>query len=127
MEMLTTRVELGGGEWAELYVEVKQVTSRLHEAEVRKHVRPLEDEPLLMSELSAGQKPWPSDGIVNAAAVDQSRVAEIYALYQVKAWSLGPVDQQTIDDLPKKLFNRLREEIDKLYDVPPLPGSAVGS
>ncbi len=127
MEMLTKRVELGGGEWAELYAEVKQVTSRLHEAEVRKHVRPLETEPLLMSELGTGQKPWPGDCIVNAAAVDQSRIAEIYVLYQVKSWSLGLVDQQTVDDMSKALFGRLRTEIDKLYDVPPLPGSVAES
>jgi hypothetical protein len=122
-EIPTTRVDLGGGHWAVLFNEVKRITARLHEGEIRRHLRPVEEEPLLWSEIEGGQKPWPNDYLLNPADVDQARIAEIYALHQVKEWSFGPVDQATLDDMPRDAFIALRAAVDAHYESDPLAGS----
>jgi hypothetical protein len=127
MEMKTIKVDLGGGHWAELYEQVKRKTARLHEDEIRKHFRPLETDPLLMSELSSGQKPWPSDFVINPEAVDQSRIADIYALYQTARWSFGEVCQDVLDDMPRDQFKALKLAIDEAYEVDPLARSGGDS
>ena len=123
MEMPTERVDLRGNNWAELYVEMKRITARLHEAEIRKHMRPLDETPMLASELRSEARKWPEDFVIDTAAVDSGRVAEHYMLHQVKEWSFGPVDQATIDDMPKHAFDELRAEIDRRYVPNPLPAS----
>ncbi|MCK5642370.1 MAG: hypothetical protein KAJ19_16305 [Gammaproteobacteria bacterium] len=119
-EIPTTRVDLGNGHWADLYTEVKRITARLHEGEIRQHLRPLGEEPLLWSELTSEQKPWPNDYVLNPADVDQARIAEIYVLHQVKDWDFGPVDQATLDDMPRDAFIALRAAIDAQYESDPL-------
>jgi len=126
MEITTTRIDLGGGDWAEAYGQVKRVTMRLHEQEIQKHFRPLDDEPLLLSDLTEKRKGWPEDFVVNAAAVDNGRIAELYMLHQVKAWSFGPVDQETIDGMTRDKFEELRKALDGLYEPNPLAAGGEG-
>ena len=124
MEIATERIDLGEGQWADMFTEVKRVTARLHEAEIRKHLRPVDDRPLAFSDVLSGAREWPKDYLINPAAVDHGLVAEVYALHQVKAWSFGPVTQETLDNMPKRFFELLRNDIDERYQADPLQGAA---
>jgi hypothetical protein len=131
MEQPTTRIELPNGAWADVYREVLRKTARLQEAELRRHMTPVEtmgsEAKLLLSELRAGKEP-PKDGdyLVDFAAVDNDAINDTYILNQVREWSFGlPVTREAIDNMPSAAYKALVEGMDRLYKTVPLanPGT----
>jgi hypothetical protein len=52
---------------------------------------------------------------VDLGKVDFDAVNDVLILGQVKEWSFGPVDQETLDGLSEDMRNKLVEEVNKLY------------
>jgi len=127
MELQTVRVELSNGGFAVLFKDVLRKTARLHEAELKKYMVPVEtmadgSGKILISELQAGKEPPKKpDYLIDFNEIDPDSVNRIYLLNQVKEWSLGPVDANTVDNLlTDDDYKALVKEMDRLYKPSPL-------
>lgn len=125
MRLETFRIDLGDGDWADIYKEVLRVTARLHQAEMRKYMtitdKVGEGGKMLLSEMEKLKEMPKPDFYINFADVDDDAINEIYILNQVAEWSLGPVDKETIDKgMTNKQYRTLVQEMDGLYKPLPL-------
>lgn len=60
--------------------------------------------------------------------VDFATVNDVIILGQVREWSLGPIDQATLDSLPESIHERLVNEANLLYGGKgPLPSGGGGN
>ena len=125
MELDIFEIKLTEGQWAHAYKERLRITVRLHQAEMMKCMVPIDDDVYTdgkaqlskLQELETMPKP---NFLVNALLLDNDAINEIYILHQVKSWSFGPVDKQTLDKMPDRLYKELVEELDRLYKPIPL-------
>lgn len=130
MKLETVKIELGGGDYAVVYKEVLRRTARLHEAELRKYMTPLEmigkDGKVKMSELEKMETLPTVDYMVDMTNVDNDAINEIFIVNQVVEWTIdGPVDHDTIDSkLTREQYKVLVKEMDGLYRPVPLAGGA---
>jgi hypothetical protein len=126
--METVRIELPGNAYATAFKDVLRKTARLHEAELRKVMTPIDATTgkVLLSELEAApQAQHKVDYKVDLLAIDQDKVNEIFILNQVAEWSFGPVDYDTLENLvSREQYKALVKEFDRLYKPVPLAGSA---
>ena len=130
MRLETVNIELGGGDHAVVYKDVLRRTARLHEAELRKYMTPIEavgeDGKVKLSELEKMETLPDVDYIVNMTNVDNDAINELFIINQVVEWSIdGPVNHDTIDNkLTREQYKVLVKEMDELYKPVPLVGSA---
>jgi hypothetical protein len=80
----------------------------------------------------SGEKDMRIEGVesidVDLARVDFDAVNDVLILGQVKEWSFGPVDQETLDSLSEDMRNKLVEEVNKLYGASgPFPKGGGGN
>lgn len=129
MQLQTTRIDLGDGDFAVIYNKVLRVTARLHEAELRKHMTPVLKDggslKVLASELEALADAPKLDYLIDLAAIDDNAVNEIYIFNQVAEWSFGSVDLPTLEmKVTREQYKTLVREMDRLYK--PLPLASAG-
>jgi len=129
MKLQTVKVDLGNGDHATIYKDVLRVTARLHEAELRKYMTPVEtfgkDGKILLSELEKMETMPSTEFLVDMTNIDNDAINEIFILNQVIEWSLGPVDKDTLDTrMTREQYKILVKEMDGLYKPIPLAGSA---
>jgi hypothetical protein len=125
LELPVVHIELENG-WADAYRERLRITARLHQAEMKRCMVPVDDETYKdgKAELSKLQElevmPKPKF-LVDTTLLDNDVINEIYILYQVRQWSFGPVDKQTLDyGLTDTQYAQLVRELDALYKPIPL-------
>ena len=59
--------------------------------------------------------------------IDFTAINDVIILGQVREWSFGPVNQETLDGLTEELYERLVNEANELYGGQgPLPKGGVG-
>ena len=63
---------------------------------------------------------------IDLGKVNWDEVNDAIIVGQVKAWSFGPVNQETLDNLPEGIRGRLVQEANKRYGRP-LPGGGGGN
>ena len=120
MNLLTTRIELGQGDYALAYRDLLRKTARQIQAVYRSHMEPC-GKPLLLSEVQAGTS-LINDFKVDIAKLDPDEIAEIFILNQVPEWSFGTVNKDTLDNIPAAKYELLKGELDRLYTPAPLAG-----
>lgn len=128
MRLQTVDIDLGGGDQATVYKDVLRVTARLHEAELRKYMRPVEtfgqNGKVLLSELEKLETM--PEIMVDMSNIDDDAINEIFILNQVVEWTLGPVDRETLDRaMTREQYKTLVREMDRLYTPAPLADSAA--
>lgn len=129
MEIPTKRIELEDGSWAEVYAEELRITARLHQAEMRKCMVPVDDGiftdgKVLVSALERMATVPKPEFYVDYSRLDNDAINEIFILHQVKAWSFGEVDKDTLDyRVTSAQYKALVREMDALYQPVPLPGA----
>lgn len=129
MELEKVTIDLGHGDQAVVYKDVLRVTARLHEAELKKHMTPVEvgnDGKVLLSKLEEVDTTSPKlDYLVDLRSIDDDTVNEIYILHQVVSWTLGSVDLETLNNkMTNEQYKKLVKEMDKLYKPVPLASAA---
>lgn len=130
MELETVDIELPGGARVKAYKEVLRKTARLHEAELRKYMTPVDASTgkVLQSELAADpQAEHKVDYIIDLEAIDinKDKINEIFILNQVAEWPFGPVTLDTLEGkVTSEQYKKLVEEFNRLYKPNPLPGAA---
>ena len=132
-ELKTVKVELNGskgfgpfkrGEYAVFYQELLHGTQKAINLMTRQHLTyPDGNPPTLVIEGEGEMKLEGGKTIdVDLTRVDWTTVYDGMILGQVKEWSFGPVDQETLDGLPENVRKGLVAEVDKLYGKQgPLP------
>ena len=129
MKLETVKIDLGGGDHALVYKDVLRVTARLHEAELRKYMTPVEalgdGGKVLLSQLEKMETMPRADFLVDMSNVDNDAINDIFILNQTVEWSLGPVDRHTLDMLmTREQYKVMVKEMDGLYKPVPLVDSA---
>lgn len=118
-EMETARIELGRG-WAVIYTELRHGTQRA----VNQLTRPFLDyggeKPKMTS--ADGDGDPRVEGIatveLDLTKVDWEAVNDIIIVGQVKEWSFGEVNMETLDDIPESARTRLVMEFNGRYGRP---------
>ena len=114
----TKKVELDEGETAVFYVELRHGTQKAVNALTRPFLKyPDGKTPVLtIKEGEEGPKvEGPTTVKVDLAAIDYDVVNDMIIVGQVKEWSFGPIDQETLDGLPERIRGRLVQECNLLY------------
>ena len=123
----TKKVELdeGGGfgpfkkrPYAVFYVELRHGTQKAINALTRPLLKYPDGKPpkLTIQEGEEGPKvEGPTTVEVDLGAIDYDVVNDTIIVGQVKEWSFGPVDQETLDGLPERIRGRLVNECNLLY------------
>lgn len=126
MPLKIVRIDLGEGDWAEVFDKVLRVTGCLIEEEYHKHMTPVDKTgKVLLSEIEAAEQYPKTDYEVDLASINNDLLNEIYIFNQVGAWSFGPVDLQTLNTkLSRAQYKKLCEEMDRLYKPAPLASGA---
>jgi len=129
MKLETVRIDLGSGDHALVYKDVLRVTARLHEAELRKYMTPVEaigdGGKVLLSQLEKLETMPKTDFMIDMSNIDNDAINGIFILNQTVEWSLGPVDNETLDRcMTREQYKAMVQEMDRLYKPVPLAGSA---
>lgn len=125
-EPKTIKVELDGGEgfgpfkkanFAILYQELRHGTQRRVNAMTRPLLNYGGPSPKLVMDQEEGKPKIEGAGKVDIdlAKIDFDAVNDIIIVGQVKEWSFGPVDQDTLDGLPESLRGALVAKCNELY------------
>lgn len=136
----TKRVYLddGGGGWnplkkrpyADFYLELRHGTQRAVNAIVRPLTKGEGGGPAPKIVVNQDGEPKVEGGLtveIPLDKVDFTAVNDVILLGQVKEWSFGPVNQETLDGLPEILQERLVNEANDLYGKQgPLPKGGGG-
>ena len=128
-ELKTERGDLGDGDYAIMYQDMRHGTQKATNLLTRPFLTyPEGESPKVIIEGEnaklEGSKPTGFDW----EAVDWGAVYDAMIIGQVKEWSFGPVDQQILNDLHPDKSERLVKELDMLYGKQnPLPGSGGGN
>ncbi len=137
-ELKTVKVELNGskglnpfkhGEYAVFYQDFLHGTQRAVNLLTRQHlIFPEGKSPVLVKEGEG--KPKLEGGTtvgIDLAAVDWEAVNDTILIGQVKEWSFGPVNQETLDGLTESVRGRLVNEANQLFGKQnPLPKGGDG-
>jgi len=120
MPIETKRFDLGGGDSAELYVELLHGTTRKVQAIYRPYLGRPEVQEVLNSEMPEDEKVRALYKLVGDSA-DIAGATDLLLLGQVKEWSFGPVTQENLDGITEKKREKLVLEANALYGDLPLP------
>lgn len=116
--------------YADFYLELRHGTQRAVNAIVRPLTKGEGGGPAPKIVVNQDGQPKVEGGFVVELPLDKidfTAVNDIILLGQVKEWSFGPVDQETLDGLPEGLSERLVNEANALYgNAGPLPKGGVG-
>jgi len=137
-EPKTIKVELNGyggvlpwkkGEWAELYQELLHGTQRAVSAITRRYLDVQGEKKMTLGGKDGALAIEGNAQLeVDLTKVDWEEVNDTILLGQIKEWSFGPVDQETLDRIPEALRAILIERCNELYGTEiPLAKSGVGS
>ena len=110
------RIDLGGGDYAVMAKDLKHKTSRLVQSVQRKYIKPAASK-VLLSELKPGQGLY-NDAELDLSAYDPTEANHIMILNQVLEWSLGPITEDTLENISQKKYELLVAEVDRLYGSP---------
>lgn len=122
--METSRVDLGDGDSAELYRELRHGTSR----RVQELYRPFLAKPEVKEALKSATEEEVLAKLyeIIAPTADVIGAADILILGQVKAWTFGAITQEVLDDMSERKREILLQEANKLYGEVPLPQGGAG-
>ena len=127
--MQTIRVDLGDGDSAELYAELRHGTSK----KVQEIYRPYLSKPEVLKALEEGTEEEKLKKLYDiiAPTTDVTGAADTLIIGQVKEWVIGgqrlPVTQETLDnEVSEKKREILATEANKLYGSIPLAVSGAG-
>jgi hypothetical protein len=120
--MKTITIDLGDGDCAELYEQLRHGTARRIQ-EVYQPYHDLPDYKAAMGLPTVKERVTRLTQIISQ--VDMIRAGDVLILGQIKEWTLGEISQATLDDMPEKQHEKLIREANKLYE-PPLPESKAG-
>lgn len=133
-EMETKKIKLEGngfgpfkkGHYVVFFAEMRHGTQKAVSALTRPYLKPAGDQPATLKVEDGGPATFEGSTSleVDMMKVDWDAVNDVIILGQVKEWSFGPVDQSTLDDMPRTLRDRIIEEINKIYSGP-LPKGGV--
>lgn len=123
-EAKTERIDLGAGEWAVFYGEIRHGTQKAVNALTRPFLKyPDGKNPKLVQ--GKDLKPiieGSTEGEIDLAEVDLDAVNDAIIVGQVKEWSFGDVSLATLDGLSETIRTNLKAASDRLYgDAGPLP------
>lgn len=126
MKLETIRIDLGGGDYAVVYKDVLRRTARLHQAELRKYMTPLNKlGKVKMSDIEKLDTLPSVDYEIDMDSIDNDAINELFIVNQVAEWSLGDISRETIENgMTREQYNKLVQEMDGLYKPVPLAGSA---
>ena len=115
--METVKLELGDGDYAVVFKEMKHKTSKAIQDLLRRSVTP--DKWLdLQSQLQKEADIEKRKAILRPIQVDGDDVITI--LNQTESWSFGAVTEDTIDNMTETKYQLLLSEVNKLYSQAPL-------
>ena len=122
--MRTIEIDLGDGDSAELYAELRHGTAR----EVERIYRPYFAKPEYQAvlKLEAYEEKLKALAPLMIESEDASRATDAIILGQVKSWTFGEITQQVLDDMPERKHQQLAKEANRLYEDP-LPASDTRS
>ena len=116
--METVRIQLGEG-YADVLKEMTHKTAKAVDAVLRKHNKSKTE---LIKQIQEFQSKK-IDEVPQEISVIFNDNTEAILLNQVKSWSFGEVNQETLDNLSATTYQLLATEVDKLYSVNPLAPS----
>lgn len=131
MKLETVKIDIGGGDTVTVYKEVLRVTARLHEAELKKCMTPVERADgnggkMLLSDMERMETEPKRDFLVDTDSIDNDAINLIYMLNQTEDWTLGPITAETVDRLmTRDQYKALVKELDVLYKPVPLVEGAA--
>jgi len=133
-EPKTTRMDLGGGNFAVLFQELRHGTQRKVGALTRPFLKYTDGKPpKLTIQEGEGEKATPilegsTKAEIDLDVIDFDAVNDTIIIGQVQKWSFGPVDQETLDNIPEAVRGALVEKCNELYGAAgPLQNSGVGN
>ena len=115
--MQVVRIELGDGDYAELYNEITHKTSKNLQRLIRTS---LGDAGTLELQAKLSKAPDMQAKRDVLKDVQLEGEDEIIFLNQTVKWSFGEVNQSVLDSIPEIKYQMLKAEVDKLYSQPPL-------
>lgn len=122
--MHTITIDLGDGDSAELYAEMRHGTVREVERIYRPHFsRPEFQEVLKIESFEERQQALLP---LMVGTEDMARATDVMLLNQIKAWTFGEVTPDILDSIPERKHQILVQEANKAYEAP-LPESSVRS
>lgn len=117
-EPKTERVDLGDDLFAVFFTETRHGTQRAVNALTRPFLKYPEGKPPTLTLQGEDQKPTVEGSKVvevDLAAVDYDAVNDTIIVGQVKDWSFGPVNQETLDNIPEDIRRKLVQKANELY------------
>jgi len=124
-EPKTIKVDLDGGSgfgpfkkgnFAVFFQELRHGTQRQINAMTRPFLNYGGPSPKLSMNQEDGPKLQGADHVeVDLAKIDFDAVNDVLILGQVKEWSFGPVDQETLDSIPESLRGNLVAKVNELF------------
>lgn len=118
----TIIIDLGDGDSAELFAEMRHGTIRAIEQLYRPYFeRPEYQEILKLDSFEERQKAL-LPLVIGSDEI--ARATDLMILGQVKSWTFGEVNQAVLDDIPERKHQILSQEANKLYEAP-LPGCSA--
>ena len=121
----TKKVELDGGGgfgpfkkklYAVFYVELRHGTQRAVNALTRPFLKYPDKPPILTVKGEGELKVEGGQSVdIDLTTVNWDEINDVIITGQVKEWSFGPVDQETLDGLPEQIRGRLVNECNLLY------------
>lgn len=118
-EIKTDRVDLGNKQWAEMYRELRHGTQKAVSAITRPFLKYGNGKATLSVEGEGTPKVKGVGKVeVQLDKVNWDEVNDLIIIGQVKEWSFGPVDQETLDGIPEAFRERLVQEANKRYGRP---------
>lgn len=116
--------------YADFYLELRHGTQKAVNTIVRPFTKGEDGGPAPKIVVTGGGEPKVEGGLtveIQIDKIDFTAVNDVILLGQVKEWSFGPVNQETIDSLPELLHERLVNEANELYGKQsPLPEGGGG-
>ena len=113
---MTVRIELDG-DYALVLPEIIHRTSKLLQRKVIE-VLGKEGYQVLQNELRQVANDEDRKAILRKVPIEGED--EIILLNQIVEWSFGAVNQEVLDQIPATKYDKLSEEVDKLYSPVPL-------
>jgi len=111
------RIELGDGDYVVVYNEMIHKTTRALNQLLRKSLGETGYQSLDEQLRNAVNEQDKRD-ILRKVPIEGED--EIILLNQVTEWSFGAVSQESLDNIPSVKYQRLTQEVDKLYSSIPL-------
>jgi len=133
----TKKIDLGDGDFAVIFTEMKHGTKRRVEQITRKflvmpaaQIQAKEVDGKIKTDFLVNGKVTPEEEVqavdIDWVHADFTEATDAMILGQVQDWSFGPVDQSVLDDMAEAKREALARACDAEYGAVPLPGSGGG-